>query len=180
MQETSTIRTPTPGLATPQDSTLDANAGLISQALIGRVAPAAARTRRSRGSERYYVGRRPHETEVYVVRGTEIERLAHPGYQSNAAFDWGERTAGALELAFAMLAHTTDSRPPHPICLTFWTDVVACLDRAGFVLGDGDIALWLLTAFCAGDGSRPEPAPGRPRSRQSRAVGWLRSWLRRR
>jgi hypothetical protein len=180
MQATSAIRIPVPDLATPRERTLDADASLISPPLIGRVAPAVARTWRSRGSERYYVGRRPHDTEVYVVTGTEIEPLEHRGYLSAAAFDWGELTAGALELAFAMLAHTTDSRPPDPICLTFQAEVVACLDRAGFVLGDGDIALWLLTAFCEGDGSPGEPPPDHRRSLRSRAVGWFRSRLRRR
>jgi hypothetical protein len=180
MQETSTIRTPTSGLATPGGTVLDADTSSISQALIGHLAPAAARTRRSRGSERYYVGRRPHATEVYVVSGTEIEPLGHPGYQSNASFDWGERTAGALELAFAMLAHTTDSRPPDPICLTFWAEVVACLDPAGFVLADGDLALWLLTAFREGDGSGDESPLDRSGSLRTRAVGWFRSRLGRR
>jgi hypothetical protein len=117
---------------------------------------------------------------VYVVTGTGIVPLEHPGYQSNAALDWGDLTAGALELAFAMLAHTTDSRPPDPICLTFWAEVVACLDRAGFVLADGDIALWLLTAFCEGDASSPGPPADRSGSPGSRAVGWFRSRLRRR
>jgi hypothetical protein len=72
------------------------------------------RTWRSPASERYYVGRRPRETEVYIVTGTEVEPLEHPSYHSSAAFGWGDLTAGALELAFAMLAHATDSRPPDP------------------------------------------------------------------
>jgi len=172
------MQTPIPDLVA-RGRNLHADTGLITQALIGRVAPAAARTRRACGSERYYVGRRPHETEVYVVSGTEIEPLEHPGYESNSAFDWGDDTAGALELAFAMLAHATDSQPPDPICLTFRTDVVACLDRGGFVLGDDDIALWLLTAFCEGDRSRGESPVERPRSLRTRAAAWFRSRPRR-
>lgn len=73
-----------------------------------------------------------------------------------------------------MLAHGTESRPPDPVCMTFWTEVIACLDRAGFVLGHGKIALWLLTAFGEGEGP--------PRSSQSlraRAAGRLRVWRRR-
>jgi hypothetical protein len=165
--------------AAPPDRTPDANTSLIPPTLIGRVAPAVTRTRRSRGSERYYVGRRPRDTEVYVVTDTDTEPLEHPGYRSNAALDWGGLTAGALELAFAMLARTTDSRPPDPICLTFRAEVVARLDRAGFVLAEGDIALWLLTAFCEGDDPYDEPSPDRAGSLRSRAVGWLRSRLRR-
>jgi hypothetical protein len=180
MQAISASRAHAPDLVAPRDRTRDANTNLFPPTLIGRVAPAMTRTRRSRDSERYYVGRRPHDTEVYVVTGTGIVPLEHPGYQSDAAFDWGDLTAGALELAFAMLAHTTDSRPPDPICLTFWAEVVACLDRAGFVLADGDIALWLLTAFCEGDASSPGPPADRSGSLGSRAVGWFRSRLRRR
>ncbi len=153
---------------------------MISQALIGRVAPVVARTGRTHRSERYYVGRRPHVTEVYIVTGTDVELLHHPGYQSNAPFDWGDLTPGALELAFAMLAHSTDSRPPDPICLTFRGDVVARLERAGFVLGDGDIALWLLTAFCDSDASADRSPADRPQSLGTRAIGRFRSWLRRR
>jgi hypothetical protein len=153
---------------------------LFGPALTERVAPAVARTRRSRPSERYYVGRRPREAEVYIVTATEVEPLEHPRYQSTAEFDWGEETAGALELAFAMLAHTTDSRPPDTICLTFRAEVVARLDRAAFVLGDGEIALWLLTAFRAGNGSDDAPAPDGSRSHRSRAIGWFRSRMGRR
>jgi hypothetical protein len=180
MHAISAIRARVADSAAPPDRTPDANTGLIPPTLIGRVAPAVTRARRSRGSERYYVGRRPRDTEVYVVTDTDTEPLEHPGYRSNAPLDWGDLTAGALELAFAMLAHTTDSRPPDPICLTFWAEVVARLDRAGFVLAEGDIALWLLTAFCEGDDPYDEPSPDRAGSLRSRAVGWFRSRLRRR
>jgi hypothetical protein len=180
MQGLSAIPSGLPELAAPPDRTLHVDTGLLSPALIGRVAPAVTRTWRSRRSERCYVGRRPHDTEVYIVTATEVEPLEHPRYQSSAAFDWGDLTAGALELAFAMLAHTTDSRPPDPICLIFRTEVVARLDRAGFVLGDGDIALWLLTAFLADDASDDAPPPGGSRSVRRRAVRWFRSRLRRR
>jgi hypothetical protein len=180
MQALSVIPTGLRALAVPQDTTLQPDPGFISPALIGRVAPTLTRTSRSRRSERYYVGRRPRDTEVYIVTATAVAPLEHPGYQSSAAFDWGDLTAGALELAFAILAHTTDSRPPDPICLTFWAEVVACLDSAGFVLGDGDIALWLLTAFWDGDGSHGAPPPDGSRGLRRRAVGWFRSRLGRR
>ena len=106
----------------------------------------------SQASERYHVGRRPAQTEVYVVGRSELERLAHLGYRSDAAFDWGGSTEGALELAFAMLAHATQSRPTDLVCRAFCAEVVTRLNRAGFVLSHGDIALWLLTSF--GDASR--------------------------
>jgi Family of unknown function (DUF6166) len=174
MQPTSTLRTRSVDATALCASTAGAKAGRISPALIGRVAPAVTRTGRSPGSDRYYVGRRPCDTEVYVTTRNEIEPLEHPSYRSTSPFDWGSLTPGGLELSFAMLAHTTDSRPPDPICVAFWTDVVACLDRDGFVLCDGDVALWLLTAFCDGDGT----PPGRTRSLRRRATGWFRSWLR--
>ena len=159
--------------------TMDVETNLVSLELIGRVAPAVTRARSSGGSERYYVGRRPQGTEAFVVSSTRVEPLEHPAYQSSAAFDWGKRTPGALELAFALLAHSTDSRPPDSICRAFWTDVVACFDRAGFVLGDGDIALWLLTAFCEHGGSDEHPPHEAPRGFR-RAMSWLRSRARRR
>jgi hypothetical protein len=88
-----------------------------------------------------------------VVSRTTIEPLEHHEYRSSACFDWGFPSPGALELAFAVLAHATESKPPDLICVTFWTEVVACLDRPGFVLGYRDLALWLLTAFCEGEQS---------------------------
>jgi hypothetical protein len=104
-------------------------------------------SRLHQAGERYYVGRRTRETEVYVVTRTHVEALEHPRYQTNTPFDWGDLTPGALELAFAVLVHSTGQRPPAPICETLRADVIADLHRAGFVLGEGDIALWLLTAF---------------------------------
>ena len=177
MQVSAPLRLDSPDLVVARP---EAPPRLVSETLIGRVAPALARAGGSRGSERYYVGRRARHTEVYVVTGTDVGRLEHPGCRSDAAFDWGGRTAGSLELAFAMLAHTTDSRPPDPICLTFQAEVVACLDRAGFVLGDGDIALWLLTAFFDRNPSDDRSPPDRSPSLRSRATGWLRSRLWRR
>lgn len=148
---------------------------LISEVLIGRVELAPARAGGSRASERYYVGRRSHDTEVYVVAGTNVGRLARPGYRSDSAFDWGGVTAGSLELAFALLAHATERRPPDPICLIFQAGVVARLDRAGFVLGDGDIALWLLTTWGDHDGSDDESCSERSPGLRRRAIAWLRS-----
>jgi hypothetical protein len=81
-----------------------------------------------------------------VSRG-ELEPLPQLNYQSSEAFNWGCSTAGALELAFAMLAYTTETRPTDLVCRTFCAQVVACLDPAGFVVSHGDIALWLMIAF---------------------------------
>ncbi|MGH3266066.1 MAG: DUF6166 domain-containing protein, partial [Trebonia sp.] len=128
--------------------------------------------RRSRGPARYYVGRRPRETEVHVVSASKVEPLEHLRYRSRVPFDWGAATAGALELAYALLVDTAHSQPPDAVCQAFLTDVVAGFEPDGFVLDEGDVALWLLTAFGAGDGpdgsGRRRPGFGR------RAVGWLR------
>lgn len=150
---------------------------LLSQAPAERVAPSPARPDGAERSERYYVGRRQRRTEVFVVTANEVDRLPHHRYRSAAAFDWGDRTAGALELAFALLTLATDSRPPDQVCRAFSDQVVARLDRAGFVLGDGDIALWLLTAL---HGSDPAGGAGPDRSRSGLrgAVARLRTWLR--
>ncbi len=106
-----------------------------------------------------------------MVSRTAIDPLEHPGYRCAAPFDWGGPTRGALELAYAMLAHSTASRPPDPVCTTFWTEVVACLDRSGFVLGQSEIALWLLTAFCGAE------EPPRKRGWRLRERLWrIRQW----
>jgi len=124
--------------------------------------------------ERYYVGRRPQRgTEVYVVTAVDVKRLRHHGYRSGSPFDWGAISDGALELAFALLAHATESRPPDAVCEAFRGDVLARLDRPGFVLAYGDIALWLLVAsgaFIRGDACQL-PQPGSIR----RVVRWLGS-----
>jgi Family of unknown function (DUF6166) len=122
-----------------------------SRPILARPRSAPARRDGSQAPERYYVGRRPAQADVYVVDQSELARLAHLGYRSDPAFDWGRRTDGALELAFAMLTHATRSRPTDLVCEAFCAEVVARLDSAGFVLSHGDIALWLLTAF--GDAS---------------------------
>ncbi len=106
-----------------------------------------------------------------MVSRAAIAPLEHHGYRSSAPFDWGATSPGALELAYAMLAHSTESRPPDQVCVRFWTDVVACLDRPGFVLSHGEVALWLLTAFCDGE----EPPLKRPLGLRDR-VRRMRSW----
>ena len=127
--------------------------------------------------ERYYVGRRPAHTEVYVVDRSGLERLAHLGYRSDAAFDWGDSTEGALELAFAMLAHATQSRATDLVCRAFCAEVVTRLDPAGFVLSHGDIALWLLTAFS--DALSGQPGPQHSGGLGARLANRIRTWMRR-
>lgn len=124
------------------------------------------------------MGRRPAHTEVYVVDQSEVEPLAHLGYRSDATFDWGGSTEGALELAFAMLAHATHSRPTDLVSRTFCAEVIAQLEPAGFVLSHGDIALWLFTAF--GDASPAEPGIERPAGLAHRAANWIRAQVTRR
>ncbi len=151
---------------------------MISCPGLARPLPAPARRSAPAAPERYYVGRRPAQTEVYVVHRSAPEPLAHLGYRSDAAFDWGGATEGALELAFAMLAHATQSRATDLVCEAFCAEVVGRLDRAGFVLSHGDIALWLLTAF--GDASSVGPGTERPVGLGRRAANWIRSRVRRR
>ena len=110
-------------------------------------APGTRAAREASRPEHYYVGRRARGTDVYVVSSAGTGPLEHHRYRSSAHCEWGTASPGSLELAFAILAHGTESRPPDPICVTFWTEAVACFDRTGFVLGYGDLALWLLTAF---------------------------------
>lgn len=112
-----------------------------------------------------------------MINGPEIAPLEHPGYRGNAPFDWGAVSAGALELAFALLAHTTDSRPPDLICETFRADVVAGLEHPGFVLTDGEISLWLLTTFAD---ARADDAPRDVSGLRARVAGWLHRRRRRR
>lgn len=97
--------------------------------------------------------------------------MAHLHYQSDAAFQWGCSTAGSLELAFAMLANTTETRPTDLVCEVS-VEVVACLGPAGFVISSEAIAAWLSTVIPDDEISprqhkRHDHAdPGR------RAVGW--------
>ena len=154
------------------------NTEVTSVPFLARSAPAPVGPRRSHRPDRYYVGRRPATTEVHVVSRTQLEPLAHLNYHSQAAFDWGDLTAGALELAFAMLAHSTESRPTDLVCRTFRAEVLASLDRAGFLLSSGDIALWLMTVLLYDDTSR-DKQPDRPDSLGRRGAGWIRSRLRR-
>jgi hypothetical protein len=148
-----------------------------SRPVLARPLSAPARRGGSQAPERYYVGRRPARTEVYVVDQSELAPLAHRGYRSDAAFDWGGLTDGALELAFAMLTHATQSRPTDLVCQAFCAGVVTRLDSAGFVLSHGEIALWLLTAF--GDASSGEPGPEHGIGPGARLAHWIRTWMRR-
>ena len=100
-----------PPRGAPGDASLAAEARLTERPLSARAAPRPAGRRRLQRPELYYVGRRSAATEVHIVSRTELEPLHHLNYQSGVPFDWGCWTAGALELAFAMLAHTTESRP---------------------------------------------------------------------
>ncbi|MHB8696092.1 MAG: DUF6166 domain-containing protein [Solirubrobacteraceae bacterium] len=133
---------------------------------------------RTRGSG-HHVGQRPERSEVYDVSSTELKRLAHLGYQGEAAFDWGCVTDGALDLAFAVLVHATEDRPTDRLCRAFCGEVVACLDPAGFVLSRGDIALWLPTVLCEGDASRDGRVLDPRVGRGGRAAARIQSWLRR-
>jgi hypothetical protein len=121
------------------------------------------------------VGRRSEATAVYIVSRSGLEPLAHLSYQSGAAFDWGFVSAGALELSFALLADTTESRPTELVCRTFCADVVAGLEHPGFVLAAGDIAAWLIGAFVYADRSGRRARVGLSWS----ALQWVRERMRR-
>lgn len=140
--------------------------------------PAARPVHHGDDSARYYVGRRPRETEVHVVTAATVEPVEHLRYRSEAPFDWGTSTAGALELAFALLVDTARSRPPDPVCKAFLSDVVALLEHDGFVLEAGDVALWLLTASRGGLG--PDDPGRRHRSLRQLAAAWIAARLRHR
>ena len=168
-----------PPRGAPRDASLAAEARVTEHPLSARAAPRPAGRRRLQRPELYYVGRRPATTEVHIVSRTELEPLPHLNYQSGVPFDWGCWTAGALELAFAMLAHTTESRPTNLVCRTFCGEIVACLDPAGFVLSHGDVALWLMIAF---SDAEPPPHDQNPDGHVDmgwRAARWIRSRLRR-
>jgi hypothetical protein len=100
-----------------------------------------------RRPERYYVGRRAHATQVFVIEDIELRRLAHLNHRGTADFDWGCAAPGALELSFSMLADAAGRRPTDLVCRAFCEEVVSRLDRAGFVTTDGDVAIWLMTAL---------------------------------
>ncbi len=140
--------------------------------------PSFTRPSSPRQSERRYVGRRPGSTEVYVVSRTAVEPLPHLGYRSTAAFDWGRSTPGALELSFSLLAHATEHQPTTLVCRAFCDEIVACLEHAGFVLCDGNIALWLMSALPLAEGSGHDPAHEHDASQRWRALNWLWSRLR--
>jgi hypothetical protein len=168
-----------PPRGAPRDASLAAEARVTEHPLSARAAPRPAGRRRLQRPELYYVGRRPAATEVHIVSRTELEPLHHLNYQSGVPFDWGCWTAGALELAFAMLAHTTESRPTNLVCRTFCGEIVACLDPAGFVLSHGDIALWLMIAFSDAEPPPHNQNPDGHVDMGPRAARWIRSRLRR-
>ncbi len=150
---------------------------VVSRPRFARPAATPARSTCSSDPSGYYVGHRRHRRHVYVVTHANVEPLGHCRYRSDATFDWGNMTDGALELAFAILADSTRSEPTDLVCEAFWRDVVATLDPAGFVLHHGDVALWLLTRF-----SDPGPDPqesDQPPGIAARVVERIRVWLRR-
>jgi hypothetical protein len=154
-----------------------ARTGVVSRPAFARPAPTPVRSTCSSSPARYYVGHRQRRRQVYVVTRAELEPLGHCGYRSDAAFDWGKVTDGALELAFSILADSTRSEPTDLVCEAFCREVVAALDQAGFVLHHGDVALWLLTRF--GDPGPDGPERGQPPGLARRAVDRIRAWLRR-
>jgi hypothetical protein len=83
-------------------------------------------TGRRGAQDRFYVGRRAEQAEVYVVTRRDVERLPGLEVRSSAESAWGS-AAGlrGRELAVAVLRHTTG------------------LPDAGFVIGCDDVALWL-------------------------------------
>jgi hypothetical protein len=53
---------------------------------------------------RFYVGRRPEGTEVYVVTRRDVVHLRPRPHRGDASFEWGaSRVTGRVELAHAVL-----------------------------------------------------------------------------
>ena len=76
-----------------------------------------------------------------------------------------------------MLAHATQSRPTDLVCRAFCAEVVTRLNRAGFVISNGDIALWLLTSI--GDASSGEPGPQHRIGLGAGLANRIPTWMRR-
>ena len=72
------------------------NAELTSDPLLARSAPAPTRRQRSHRPDRYYVGRRPETTEVYVVSGTELEPLDAPEVRRLLWFVGGQESTAQI------------------------------------------------------------------------------------
>lgn len=142
---------------------------------LARALHAITRKGQARHPERYYVGRRARATEVHIVTRAGIEPLAHPGYRSSAAFDWGSINPGALELSYALLAASTGSGPTEQVSRVFCAEVVAHLDRTGFVLATSDVAVWLMGACSRAEDSGSGARAGLRR----RPLQWVRARLRR-
>jgi hypothetical protein len=139
----------------------------------------AGRRRHSHSQQGYYVGRRLDATEVHIVSRAELEPLPQLNYQSSEAFNWGCSTAGALDLAFAMLVYTTETRPTDLVCPNV-------LRSGGGVPGPrrlrGQSRRYravaddrLLHAYTPAREQSPDDHAGMGR----RAARWIRSWLRR-
>lgn len=147
-----------------------------SAALPAHPTPVPTHHRRPYPPDRYYVGRRC-KTEVRVVGRAEVEPLPHLKYRSGAEFDWGLCNVGALELAFALLADATESHPADVVCRAFCTEVIACLDPAGFVLSHGDVAIWLMTVAENDESWLSDRGADGHKQLGARAIRRIRSWL---
>ena len=143
--------------------------------------PRRARPDRSpRGAEpfpeRYYVGRRPASStpQVFLV-GEGVEPLRHPGFRTTAGFDWGRDTAGALELAYAMLSHALAASAAKATCRQFAREILAALDPDGFVLSCEEVVRWVIATLPQAEIPRDaHPGP------IARAAARIRRWHRRR
>lgn len=98
----------------------------------------------------YYVGRRSlavggmtANLTVQAVGRHAVRDLRHHRRWSMAAFDWSSESAGAIELAYALLEDLTGMYPSAEICTELAVEVLLHLPADGFVLADMDLLGWL-------------------------------------
>ncbi len=98
----------------------------------------------------YYVGRRSVaiggatvNLSVQAVGRHAVRELRHHRRWSMAAFDWAVQTAGAIELAYALLEDLTGMYPSVELCAELVAEVLVHLPADGFVLADMDLLGWL-------------------------------------
>lgn len=98
----------------------------------------------------YYVARRSvgvgglsANLSVQAVGRHAVRDLRHHRRWSMAAFDWAAQSAGAIELAYALLEDLTGLYPSVDLCTALTSEVLLHLPADGFVVADTDLLAWL-------------------------------------